>query len=243
MTSPTLLVTTSTAVLLVERDRPRPIHTGRGIYFGLTWDHDFVYVLCRNNLGHGRLRRLFGYTVTMEVLDKSFRQVDSIRCPSIHDPHQAIARDGSIYVANTGKDQIEVYRDGTFSSVNWTGEWKDVHHINTIWFDDSSFYVLENNKQEPSTAKVFDFDWQPRHDVPLGLGAHNIFRQRQTLCVCSSLNRAMIRYDLDAEKATEFPCWGRNGCPEDYPRVSTASTSAFRLKERGRNVTAGCRAS
>ena len=94
MTSPTLLVTTSTAVLLVERDRPRPIHTGRGIYFGLTWDHDFVYVLCRNNLGHGRLRRLFGYTVTMEVLDKSFRQVDSIRCPSIHDPHQAIARDG-----------------------------------------------------------------------------------------------------------------------------------------------------
>ena len=213
MTSPTLLVTTSTALLLVERGRPRPIHTGSGIYFGLTWDRDFVYVLCRNNSGHGKLRRLFGYTVTMEVLDKSFRQVDSIRCPSIHDPHQAIARDGSIYVANTGKDRIEIYRDGTFSNVNWTGEQKDVHHINTIWFDDSSFYVLENNNREPSTVKVFDFDWRPKHTLPLGLGAHNIFRQGRTLCVCSSLERAMIRYDLDAEKATEFPLLGGKWLP------------------------------
>ncbi len=213
MTSPALLVTTSTAVLLVEGGRYRPIHSGDGIYFGLTWDHDFVYVLCRNNLAHGRWRRLFGYTVTMLILDKSFRQVDSIRCPTIHDPHQAIARDGSIYVANTGKDRIEVYRDGTFSNINWTGEQKDVHHINTIWFDDSSFYVLENNNQEPSTVKVFGFDWQPKHDFALGLGAHNIFRQGRTLCVCSSLERAMIRYDLDAEKATEFPLLGKKWLP------------------------------
>ena len=213
MRSPTLLVTTSTAILLVEGNRCRPIHSGNGIYFGLTWDRDFVYVLCRNNLAHGRLRRLFGYTVTMVVLDKSFRQVDSIRCPSIHDPHQAIAGDGSIYVANTGKNRIEIYRDGIFSDVNWTGESTDVHHINTVWFDDSSFYVLENNNREPSTVKVFDFDWRPQHDFTLGLGAHNIFRQGSTLWVCSSLERAMIRYDLDAERATEFPLLGKKWLP------------------------------
>jgi hypothetical protein len=213
MTHPSLLVTTSTAVLLVEKDGPTPIHTGRGIYFGLTWDRDFVYILCRNNLGHGKLRRIFGYTVTMEILDKSFRQVDSIRCPSIHDPHQAIACDGSIYVANTGKDRIEICNNDTFSSVNWTGERKDVHHINTIWFDDSFFYVLENNKHKPSIAKVFDLNWQPVQDVSLGLGAHNIFRQKQMLYVCSSLDRGMIRYELDTQKATEFSLLGEKWLP------------------------------
>ena len=213
MTPPALLVTTSTAVLLVEGGRSRAVHTGEGIYFGLTWDRDFVYVLCRNNLAHGRLRRLFGYRVTMEVLDKSFRRVDSIPCPSIHDPHQAIERQGSIYVANTGRDRIEVYRDGAFSSIDWTGEGKDVHHINTVWFDDTSFYALENNKQEQSIARVFDFDWRATHDIPLGLGAHNILRQGQTLVVCSSLDRAMLRYDLDEEATAQFSLLGKNWLP------------------------------
>ena len=213
MTHPNLLVTTSTAVLLVEGNGPRTIHTGCGIYFGLAWDRDFIYILCRNNLGHGKLRRILGYRVTIEILDKSFRQVDSVRCPSIHDPHQAIARNGSIYVANTGKDRIEIYNNNSFSSINWTGEQTDVHHINTIGFDESFFYVLENNKQQRSMVKMFDLNWQPVQDVSLGLGAHNIFRQAQALSVCSSLDRAMVRYDLDIKEITEFPLLGRKWLP------------------------------
>ena len=213
MTRPSLLVTTSTAVLLVDGNGPKTIHTGCGIYFGLTWDRDFIYILCRNNLGHGKLRRIFGYTVTIEILDKTFRQVDSVRCPSIHDPHQAIARNRSIYVANTGRDRIEIYNNNSFSSINWTGEQKDVHHINTIGFDESFFYVLENNKQQRSMVKMFDLNWQPVQDVSLGLGAHNIFRQAQALYVCSSLDRAMVRYDLDTKEITEFPLLGRKWLP------------------------------
>jgi hypothetical protein len=213
MTRPSLLVTTSTAVLLVDGNGPRTIHTGCGIYFGLTWDRDFIYILCRNNLRHGKLSRVFGYTVTIEILDKNFRQVDSVRCPSIHDPHQAIARNRSIYVANTGRDRIEIYNNNSFSSINWTGEQKDVHHINTIGFDESFFYVLENNKQQRSMVKMFDLNWQPVQGVSLGLGAHNIFRQAQALYVCSSLDRAMVRYDLDTKEITEFPLLGRKWLP------------------------------
>jgi len=159
------------------------------------------------------LSRVFGYTVTIEILDKNFRQVDSVRCPSIHDPHQAIARNRSIYVANTGRDRIEIYNNNSFSSINWTGEQKDVHHINTIGFDESFFYVLENNKQQRSMVKMFDLNWQPVQDVSLGLGAHNIFRQAQALYVCSSLDRAMVRYDLDTKEITEFPLLGRKWLP------------------------------
>jgi len=208
-----LLVTTSTALVLIERGAARAIHTGGGIYFGLTWDRDHIYVFCRNNLHHGRFRRLFGYTCTMEVLDKDFRLIDTVVCPTVSDPHQAIERNGAVYVANTGRNRIEVCRDGGFSNINWTGEHRDVHHINTVWFDESSFYTLENNSKEPSDARIFDLDWQPKQTIPLGLGSHNIFRHGQSLYTCSSLDRAMIRHDLESAESTEFPLLGRKWLP------------------------------
>jgi len=235
-----LLVTTSTALLSVENGKVRPVHTGSGIYFGLTWDRDHIYVLCRNNVRHGKLRRLFGYTSTMEVLDKDFRHVDTIACPPVSDPHQAIERQGAVYIANTGKDRIEVFRDGAFAAVNWTGARDDVHHINTVWFDADSFYVLENNKQEPSVAKVFDLDWQPRQTVPLGLGAHNIFRQGATLYTCSSLQRSMLSHDLESSRTREFPLLGRQWLPRGLARGANGfyvglSAEGTRAERHGRN--------
>lgn len=208
-----LLVTTSTALVSIENGNPRAVHTGSGIYFGLTWDRDHVYVFCRNNLHHGTFRRLFGYTSTMEVLDKNFRHIDTVRCPTVHDPHQAIEKDGAIYLANTGKDRIEVVRDGRFSHIDWTGERKDVHHINTVWFDETSFYALENNNKEPSDARIFDHDWKPRQTIPLGLGSHNIVRSGKTLVTCSSLERTMMKHDLESGQTREFPLLGRKWLP------------------------------
>ena len=208
-----LLVSTSTALVLIERGKPRTIHRGSGIYFGLTWDRDYIYVLSRNNLEHGRLRRLFGYTSTIEVLDKGFRHVDTVVCPTVSDPHQAIERDGTIYIANTGRNRIETYRDGTFSHVNWTGKHTDVHHINTIWFDKTSFYALENNSQEPSEAKIFDLDWRPERTVRVGLGAHDLLRCGNTLFTCSSLGRTMVSHDLESAETTEFPLLGSEWLP------------------------------
>ena len=203
---------------MIESGEARPIHTGSGIYFGLTWDRDHIYVFCRNNVYHGTLRRLFGYTSTMEVLDKDFRPVGTVRCPTVSDPHQAIERDGSIYVANTGRNRIEKYSDGAFSNINWTDEHRDVHHINTIWFDRSSFYALENNKQEPSDVRIFDLDWKPMQSISLGLGSHNVFRQGTVLYSCSSLDRTMIRYDMESAASSEFSLLGREWLPRGLAR-------------------------
>lgn len=213
-----LLVTTSTALVLIERGLARTVHTGRGIYFGLTWDRDHIYIFCRNNLHHGSLRRLFGQRCTMEVLDKDFRHVDTVACPTVIDPHQAIERDGAIYVANTGRNRIEVYRDGGFSNINWTAEHEDVHHINTIWFDENSFYTLENNHDGPSNARIFDHDWQRGQTVPIGLGSHNIYRCGTTLYSCSSLDRTMISHDLDTHESTAHHLLGSEWLPRGLAR-------------------------
>jgi hypothetical protein len=88
-----------------------------------------------------------------------------------------------------------------------------VHHINTVWFDETSFYALENNNKEPSDARIFGHDWNAQQTIPLGLGSHNIFRSGNTLYTCSSLERAMISHDLDSGEAREFPLLGSKWLP------------------------------
>ena len=213
-----LLVSTSTALVLVEHGRVHTVHTGAGIYFGLTWDRDHVFVLCRNNQRHGPVRRLFGQTSTLEVLDKNFVHVDTVACHSVRDPHQAIERDGAIYMANTGRDRIEVYRGGAFSRINWTGQHRDVHHINSVWFTEQSFYVLENNKLESSSVRIFDLNWQSERTVRLGQGAHNLYRSGNHLYTCSSATRRMLRHDLASGEELEVSVADRQWVPRGLAR-------------------------
>jgi hypothetical protein len=191
-----LLISTYAHWLLWDDGRVQILREGHGkrpgdfVYFGCSWNRHTVFVCegstdCQN--------RVYTY-------DARGRCTGQLPFTDIKGPHQCYWWDGSLYVANTQRNRVEVWGRGGVRHIRWAKETRDTEHINSIWCDGEQFYVVGHRwKFQPKKIWVFGLDWKLRRVIDIVVreetpGMHNVYIEDGVLYTLGP--RDVIKYDL-----------------------------------------------
>ena len=209
-----LLLTTTMALWVLDPATgcAWQINTGRGVYYGLSFDEERIYVACREASYLGDKE---SENNAILCLDRNLRVVDTLRPPRpIRDVHQIFCHRGILYVCAT-------YEDAVFACRLATGKWEvwhpfgedeaaacDQHHVNSILVRDD-LLLLAGTKPGGWFAR-FDPRRQPLDGGkrPLGSDTHNVWLEGEEVFVCSSSEGAMLS-SAGARRAIRSRAWLR----------------------------------
>lgn len=191
-----LLVTTSKSLLYVDVNTQQvtQVHTGKGLYYGITSDKDFIYAGARNRLVSSEIDPAKEEGVILKF-DHSLHLLEELK-PAfpLRDIHQIKIIDKLLYITCSFDNMIAIY-DGK--------EWKkwypnqhqneDINHFNSLYNDENYIYLMAHNFGE---SEVYLFDRETREyikKIQIGKCAHNIWFDRQhKLCTLSSEESKMV---------------------------------------------------
>lgn len=200
-TWPAFLLATGEKLLRFDSQNPTTVEEGRGVYYGISWSSTHVY--CHRRNGPWRL----GGTGEVVVYSPTYEFV-GILPGDFPDAHQVYYHSGNVYVTATSRNSIGVVDAavGTVEFKNWTPFDHDVNHINSIWFDGSSFWVgchnyAEKDSSSYESSQVVCLDGELStvlRSIEIGVGLHNVVVLNGVLYVCSSGDGKLIGYDLSS---------------------------------------------
>jgi len=203
------LVTTSLAFLAVDLETGEavPIHTKKGLYFGISYSDDMIFVAARNN------RNPFNYLDTQDleyasgsilVFNYNLDLVGEITIPTLttvvtlRDLHQLMFFDGELWAICALDNVICRYDsqkwDYWFPSPNKKHRWKDIHHFNSLWldFDFKSLYVLAHKR---SLSEIWKFSYPElnlQETYKLGEHGHSIWKLNHDIYTCDSKGESVV---------------------------------------------------
>lgn len=180
-------------LLLWDGEDFRIVHKGWGKYTGVTWNERNVYAVARGGPG----------AETIIVLDGALKHVGSVHIPDLKGTNYIGWFGGKLYVANTGRERLEVWDGEEIRSHNWTGHDRDANHLNSIWSDGEYIYVTEGGRSG-NRARIFDLDMnQVRVEEDLGRSIHNVYREGDWLYTVSSIGEAVAMRNLETGEHRE----------------------------------------
>jgi hypothetical protein len=176
-----LLVATHNALLLVDPARPmgrqQILHWGAGLYYGITWDEERLYLVAR---GAPPERVL--------VFDRDFRPLDPPPFKMGGEPHQCLWLDGTLYVTDTTNNRVLSWDGKCIETVFFVDApyKKEPEHLNSIWSDGDLIYVLAHRKERrPKRVYVLDREFALLDILPMDFhclaagamsnGLHNVY--------------------------------------------------------------------
>lgn len=187
-----VLVTTSHSVLLLDLSGGRhwPIHRGDGLYYGITAQDGNIFVAARRRMvssdkpgseeqGH------------ILVFDGDLKPVDAITAPfALRDMHEIAWHHGKLWVTCSFDNMVAMFDGRTWTPWYPLGEpteaRRDVNHFNSFHFEGGTVCVLAHD-WGPSTLHFFDAaSLLATRSIPLGVQAHNVWREGEQLFTCSS---------------------------------------------------------
>jgi hypothetical protein len=202
------LLSTSNFVYLVDLTSGEyvKIAWGQGLYYGITWDINQIYVLCDDY--HPFIPK-WNRTKIL-TLDHLLRKKEEItpRFSVKGGVHQAHfdPRSGRLLCMFSKDNSAVIYRNGIWekwhplkeSLVDWkkrlgykaNKRWdqpnSDVHHLNSIWINNGKIYIVAHN-WGPSELYVFDEKTEELQETLfIGKGAHNVWVEDNDIYLCSS---------------------------------------------------------
>ncbi len=241
MTMPLLLlVTTWNSVCLLEvKDdltlgAARTIHSGEGVYFGVTWSTDRLFVLARRYPQDKRN--------TLIVFDKSLQQIDQIDLPhQVRESHQIQWHDNKIYIANTSRNTIAVYNllSGETTEIepipSRVGE--NFNHINSLRIEGGKLRFVAANRFRNSFFASVDLSNNQIIDIDaVGLSAHNIIPTPYGDLTCDSYHGAFALFrgaDWPAKQERMTTLYLLADIPDVMPLVIYMPRANFREKRGG----------
>jgi hypothetical protein len=233
---PSFIVTTANDVRVISGDTETVVHTGNGIYYGLSWDAVDTYLLVRDG------NRKKGHPDVF-VLDNQFKVKGTLPGEFI-DGHQIHCDGDRLYVTHTAKNAIEVVdlKSKKVSMHNWTPYQEDKNHINSIWKDvGRGFWVNYHNWARRKDKGTFVGSLivlvneeltgiVEQHAV--GHGSHNAVRIGNELFICSSGTHEFIVFDLvtkEISRSVDTGYWVRGmGITEDHIVLGATAVSGDR---------------
>lgn len=204
LTWPSFLVSSYWACWEVTPTASKKVHTGEGLYYGVTWDEDNIYV------GYRGLER--DGVPEIAVLDKDYQVKGKL--PGVYTGlHQILYSGGNVYATITAEDSVDVVDEsGTRTRKNWTGFQKDMHHINSIHRDGDDFWVCYHNlsktlgEGKPSRAVRLDSTLSTvKEFVEIGHCIHNVFVDDTYIYVCDSDDGALVRLNRESNEVVSLP--------------------------------------
>jgi len=201
-----LLLATYNRLILWD-GKPRTIWDKRGHpdlinFYGITWDENVIYV---TEGGHPKPSK----ASLIHKFDGGLNHVGQCYTgPAILDPHQIYWRDGKLYVANTGKDNIVVIRNLEKSQEQETIQWVvleigDTIHVNSIFSQKRRLFFAEHRKKRmPKRIRVFSLGHELVETIELDAGfvktkphgIHNVYVEGGYLYTCSP--NALMQHNL-----------------------------------------------
>ena len=204
------LVTTSRSFLALnlETGGAKEIHTGSGLYFGISFADNAIFVAARNNYDPFEyLDNLEHFSGSVFVFDYNFNKLGEINMPTpttaatLRDLHQILFFDGKLWMACALDNMVNINDfegwDYWFPSEDKKERWKDIHHFNSLWldFDLESIYILAHNRG-PSDIWKFSYpDLELEDKIELGVEAHNIWKLNNKFYTCNSKEGTVVSED------------------------------------------------
>jgi len=185
-----LLLGTSKALIFIYNDIPYYIFKDNKIYYGITWDEEYLYIA-------ERLKS----TITVIKKDGS---IQYMTFPfMLLELHGLYYYNGILYAVETGKNSI-IYIDNNYYIAKrfvHNNTIKPDNHINTIWSDENFIYVLEHNNTEKtgilSRVVKYDYDFNVIEEIDnMGVASHNVFIHNNYMYVCSSMGEGIIKMNM-----------------------------------------------
>ncbi len=191
-----MLITTSKSFLAVDTDTGDGCvaHTGKGLYYGISYSEEVIFVGARNN------EDCFNYLGTVEnergeilVFDYHLNHIDTLQAPfALRDLHQILWFDNKLWAICSADNMVAVY-DGTawekwYPSDNMDTRGKDVNHFNSLFYDGQDLYVLAHNFGD---SEIWHFSYPALkllNKIRIGSQGHNIWKQDEELFTCDSQN-------------------------------------------------------
>ena len=164
------LVTTSRSLLALNlgTGEAKEVHTGKGLYFGITYSDELIFVSARNNYDPFEyLDNIDHFSGSVLVFNYELELVTEIDMPTpttaatLRDLHQIIFLDDKLWLICARDNMIMINDfdkwDYWFPSDNKRERWKDIHHFNSLWidFDMSTISQLNNRKSHRLTSCGF----------------------------------------------------------------------------------------
>ncbi len=144
-----LLISTSRQLVYWDGSTCETVQKGRGLYYGITWDEEFIYVVSRTSEPH-----------RVQVLDSSLTPVGYVPFRNMGlDPHQAHYHDRVLYVANRDRRCIQCWDFDTTREYSTITSSRD-NHYNSIWIQYGHFWIVEHRQNRmPKVIRVYDQVW------------------------------------------------------------------------------------
>lgn len=169
-----MLLGTNNALVLWNDGVERVLHEGAGVYYGITWSPERLYVIAR-----GRDPRMLVYDGERQLEEPPPLYLGA---PGYSGPHQIHWYEGRLYVTNTTLNRVEVWDElvGAGAEIRFEcPAGRDVDHINSIWRDPetSLFYVVEHRTKR---IRVMNAIGRVKRTISLTgsyleAGIHNVF--------------------------------------------------------------------
>lgn len=183
-----LLVTTTRAawILDLETGLARLLDQGRGVYYGISFSADQLFIACRQaEVGANR-------DIQANVIlcfDKGLEPVGVLHPPvPMRDVHQILYAAGTLFCCSTYDDTVMTYEPASGRWDAWQpfgpSTAQDRHHINSVAVHGRDI-LLAGNRPHGWFAR-FGPDRGLVVHQPLGAGTHNVWVEDGQIQVCSS---------------------------------------------------------
>jgi len=212
-----LLVTTSQSLLLVDTDSGASkaytaLDRGRGLYYGIAESGGKLFVASRQRaVSSGAERETERGQIL--VFDKKLRPLGLLTAPfPLRDLHEIAWHDGKLYASCSHDNMVAIYDGesweqwfplgGSLEDGKGPG---DINHFNSFFFEEGRIWVLAHNRG-PSELLAFSLDSRELIErIDLGNSAHNIWRERDHLFTCSSIDGKIVGKDGFVLETGGFP--------------------------------------
>ncbi len=178
-----------------HRAHVRRIHQGRGVYTGISWSDEHVYVASLNNRGLWDDDRTGPDCLLM--YDRYLRPRARIDLGA-RDIHQIHWHRDRLLVCDLGNDRLLSYPRGEAwtlpdEGLSVTRSNSDRHHLNTVWSDGEHVWVVVWYTR-PDHAQAWRVDLEKQQIIErrtVGSEAHNLSVRGGVLTTCSSADEAV----------------------------------------------------
>lgn len=190
-TNTVILVATSHFLIEVnvDKNRVRKIDSGHGLYYGISWGLENIYVAVRwypkfMPTSHIENPRIL-------VFNKDLKLIDIVK-PSINAGglHQISFMDDKLVCSCSRDDSYISWNMNDWQvwhpSSNKTHHGKDTHHFNSIWREKDRLFILGHNN---GPSDIWEIDYKSYSLIGkyrIGVKSHNIWRENGELTVCNS---------------------------------------------------------
>lgn len=169
-----------------------------GLYYGITYSDNRIFVAARNNSDPFEYLDSYGQETGYILVYNYNMELKEIITPKIglYDLHQIMYFDNKLWVTCSFNNMVAIYNftswNEWYPSENIKDRNKDINHFNSFWIYRENLYVLAHNFGK---SEVYKFSYPNLlliEKFKIGNQAHNIWGYKDEIFVCDSANGKVI---------------------------------------------------